>query len=323
MSVLGDIDFRAVIDNDEGIIISNLREKSITAVGYDLTIGFICDADDGVIPQIVASENDPSVNQYCLLRGHRYLIISREYISFPTQYMATLHSRASYMLKGILITSTTIDPNFEGFIYSSLINCSQKDVYIKENNQYVTMVIHQILTPTNTILQTNENGTPKDGQETLNTPFSNIDPNAAMYAKMYIADEFQKIKVSHREAQLKAAQRIQEKLDLATHTKQLSEKDVLNKQSLKNLQDQMDSVQAELIKSKQMVEREKKKQYRSTIILCIVVSVLLFLLLCSYFGASLLTILISIIVPIVLSIPSFIVDFKEVLDIIKNFFQKK
>ena len=258
MAVLSNIDFHKVIENDEGIIISNLRKKSITAAGYDLTIGFICDADDGTIPELVPLETDPPTRYYCLLPGHRYLIISREYISFPSQYMATLHSRASYALKGIMITSTTIDPNFEGFLYVTLINCSRNDAHIKEHNQFATMVIHQILTPTDTPLQENEDGTPKDGQETLNTPFPNIDTNAIMLSKIYITDELQKIKTEHRAAQLRAAKKIQEKQDMAAHVHVLSEKEALNEQHLSNLQAQMDIMQAELDKSKQLTELGKR-----------------------------------------------------------------
>lgn len=322
MAVLGDIDFRKVIENDEGIIISNLREKSITAAGYDLTIGFICDADDGTLPELVSSETNEPVRRYCLLPEHRYLIISREYVSFPAQYMATLHSRASYALKGIMLTSTTIDPNFEGFLYATLINCSHSEVYIKEHNQFATMVVHQILTPTDTDLQTNENGTPRDGQETLNAPFSNIDKNAVTLSKVYVTDELQKIKADHRAAQLRAAKKMQEKHDMAAHVQVLSEKEAQSEQCLRNLQEQMDSLQAELVKSKQTAEKEKKKRWWHTLILRVFITILLFLLLYSYWGIAVKTFLVSVIVPNFLNIPSFIVDSKGIGDMIKKRRQK-
>lgn len=232
---------------------------SITAAGYDLTIGFICDADDGTLPELI-SDIDAPVRRYRLRSGPRYLIVSQEYVSFPAQYMATLHSRASYALKGLMFTSTTVDPNFEGFLHASLINCSRNEVFIKEHNQFATMVIHQILTPTETILQTNDDGTPRDAQETLNTPFSNIDENAAMLAKLYITEEFQKIKADHRAAQLRAAKRIQEKQDLEAHTRVLSEMETLNEQHLGDLQVQIKTMQEELDTSKQAISAEKKNK---------------------------------------------------------------
>ena len=189
MAVLGDKDLNDMLENDAGIVISNLRNKSVTAAGYDLTIGFICDADEGTLPEIVTPEDRPDEPRYRLLRGHRYLIISREYVSFPSWYMATLHSRASYVLKGLVFSSTTIDPNFEGFLYASLINCSRSDICIKTNNQFATMVIHEVQTPTDTVLQTNDDNSPRDAQGTLNAPFSNINADAATYAKVYTPEE--------------------------------------------------------------------------------------------------------------------------------------
>ena len=62
MAVLSDVDLRKAIKEDEGIIIVNRREKSITAVGYDLTIGFICDADSGDIPETCETDE----NRYVL-----------------------------------------------------------------------------------------------------------------------------------------------------------------------------------------------------------------------------------------------------------------
>lgn len=75
MAVLSDLDLQEVLKNDEGIVISNLRGDSITALGYDLTIGLICDADDGSIP-----EKDPDINRYCLLPQQLIRILKASYI---------------------------------------------------------------------------------------------------------------------------------------------------------------------------------------------------------------------------------------------------
>lgn len=313
MAVLSDLDLQEVLKNDEGIVISNLRGDSITALGYDLTIGLICDADDGSIPA-----KDPDINRYCLLPRHRYLIVSREYVSFPAQYMATIHARISYVLKGILFTSTTIDPNFEGFLYMSLINCSRNRVYIKENNQFATMVIHQILTPTDTNVQVNEDGTPRDGQETLNSPFSNVCEEAVKRTKIYVTDEFQKIKAGHREAQSRAAKKHQEKLDFEAHAQMLSEKAALDQQHLLNLQAQMDSLQAELDESRKTIEAEKKKRHWITVILRLIIAIVLFGFLLYYWGITILTVIVPIIVPVFFEIPGFLLDSEELLKKIKK-----
>ena len=273
MAVLGDIDLHDILENDAGIVISNLRKKSVTAAGYDLTIGFICDADEGTLPEIVTPEDRPDEPRYRLLRGHRYLIISREYVSFPAWYMATLHSRASYVLKGLVFSSTTIDPNFEGFLYASLINCSRSDIYIKTNNQIATMVIHEIRTPTDTVLQTNDDNSPRDAQGTLNAPFSNINPDAATYAKVYTTDEYQKIKAEHSAARLRAAKKLQEQQDRAAHARILSEKEAMSNHA------------------KQDAASERRKRQKYNAVMGVIAGILLFVILYLIFGITVWTVL--------------------------------
>lgn len=183
MAVLSDVDLRKVMAEDEGIIILNMREKSITGAGYDLTIGFICDSETGKEPETY--EEDPG--RYVLLAGHRYLVISKEFLYLSSQYMATLHSRGSYALKGIIVSSTIIDPNYVGFITGSLYNCTLKNVYIKKDSQFATVVFHELLTPTETVLQKNEFNRAMDAQETLHSKYSNINKTACDAGDVYYA----------------------------------------------------------------------------------------------------------------------------------------
>lgn len=174
MPVLSDVDLRKVIEGDEGIILLNMCEKSITGAGYDLTIGVICDADTGEIPEIYPDDS----NKYMLLSGHRYLVISREFLYLSSRYMVTLHSHNSCALEGLLVTSTTIAPNYAGCITGLLINYSTKKVYIEKNIQFATMVIHELCTPTDTFLQENEHRRSTDHLETFHSRYSNIHPKA-------------------------------------------------------------------------------------------------------------------------------------------------
>lgn len=184
MSVLSNIDIVNAMNEDEGIIIMNMRDKSITGLGYDLTIGFIRDADTGEEPETCADDS----NRYTLISGHRYLVISKEFVYISSGYMATLHSRGSYALKGIVVASTTVDPNYAGCITGSLINCTSKDIHIKKTNQFVTMVIHKLCTPTNILLQKNEHNRYMDTQETLHGKFPNIHPKACEAADAYYGE---------------------------------------------------------------------------------------------------------------------------------------
>lgn len=229
MAVLSDVDIDKIITENQGIIIMNKRDN-LTALGYDFTIGFICDSDSGKEPEKVECIYDAKVHEeylkerlfndcqlqeeyeinkdkeryeiryrYKLLPGIRYLVISEEYIALLGEYMATLHSRGSYALKGIIVASTTIDPNYRGFIYASLINCSKNPVYIKEHNPFVTMVIQSLTTATDKNLPKTEGGMPKDAEQTLNGNFSNTCEEAVQAAKTYRTDAWKKIEREFQE----------------------------------------------------------------------------------------------------------------------------
>lgn len=224
MAVLSNVDIEKILAENQGIIIMNKRDKNLTALGYDFTIGFICDSNSGEVPEKVECIYDAKLDEeyrkedffnncqlqeeyeknkdkerykiiyrYKLISGNRYLVISEEYIALLRKYMATLHSRGSYALKGIVVASTTIDPNYRGFIYASLINYSGKPVYIKEHNQFITMVIQTLATATDKNLPKTEGGMPMDAEQTLNGNFSNICEKAAQAAKTYRTDAWKKI----------------------------------------------------------------------------------------------------------------------------------
>ncbi|MCI8800570.1 MAG: hypothetical protein HFH88_12280 [Lachnospiraceae bacterium] len=181
MAVLSYDDIVRLIKKEEGILILNRRDKNISGLGYDLTIGFIRDADTGQVPETFAEDN----NRYVLLSEHRYIVISKEFVYFSSQYMATLHSRGSYALKGIIVTSTTVDPNYAGCITGSLYICSPKDVYIKKDNSFATMVIHQLRTPTQKGLSRNEDGRLMDAQETFHSRYPNINADTIQAGDAY------------------------------------------------------------------------------------------------------------------------------------------
>lgn len=181
MSVLSDIDLKNILKENDGIIIMNKREESVTGVGYDLMIGFIRDADTGKEPETCKDDE----NRYTLLPGHRYLVISKEFLYLSSQYIATIHSRGSYALKGIIVPSTTVDPNYIGCITGCLYINSKENINIKKNNSFGTMVIHRLCTPTETTLQKNEHDRPKDAQETLHSKYPNIHKQACTEADAY------------------------------------------------------------------------------------------------------------------------------------------
>lgn len=221
MAVLSDKDLLNVVKGDEGIMILNMSSNNITGVGYDLTIGFICDSETGEIPEIYAEDS----NRYVLLPGHRYLVISKEFLYLSSKYMATLHSRGSYALKGIIVASTVIDPNYIGFITGSLFNCTSEEVYIKKNNAFTTMVIHELCTPTEISLQKNENNRPMDAQETLHSKYPNIAQKACEAGDIYYAKARKEIDYEYEKLKKRMYDRRQKTQPLQKDSKEVLQDD--------------------------------------------------------------------------------------------------
>lgn len=199
MAVFSNIDLENAIKEGGDIILLNMCEDNKSAVGYDLAIGFICDSETGKIPETYEEDT----NRYILLPKHRYLVISKEFLYLPPRCMATLHSRISHVLKGLLITSTVIDPNYIGFVMGTLFNCTSEEIYIKKDNSFVTMVIHEFRTPTKTFLRKNDQNKPMDALATLYSKYPNISEetrdaaiNHWMKAREEIEYEFEAAKES-------------------------------------------------------------------------------------------------------------------------------
>ena len=66
-------------------------------------------------------------------------------------------------------------------------------MYIKEHNQFATMIIQTVTTATDKELEKTEGGMPKDAEQTLNGRFSNVCEKVSTAAKTYRADAWKKI----------------------------------------------------------------------------------------------------------------------------------
>ncbi len=282
MSVLSNVDVEEIISSDKGILILNRKDdkkdKNLTGPGYDLRIGFICDADTGECPFI----DEEKESRYVLSPGKRYLIVSEEYIYLSGQYMATLHSRASYALKGLMIASTMVDPNYSGCIYSSLINVSGKEVFIKQHNAFATMVIHELRTLTATNLSVNEAGRPMTARETLNGKYCNVVDKAGNAAIRYGDNIQQKVQVEYDKARERMSIRYQEQKDVQT----MEEKEAAWREQVNMIEQKVENMQEEN-------KKERQKRYLISVALGIVITLLVFLVCYELFGLSFITFIVS------------------------------
>lgn len=288
MSVLSNVDVEEIISNDRGILILNRKDvkndNNLTGPGYDLRIGFICDADTGECPSI----DEEKESRYVLFPGKRYLIVSEEYIYLSGQYMATLHSRASYAIKGLMVASTTVDPNYSGCIYTSLINASTEKVFIKQHNAFATMVIHELCTLTETNVSVNEAGRPMTARETLNGTYCNVNDKARDAVIRYGANIQQQVQVKYDKAKERMSIRYQEQKDAQT----MEEKEAAWRDQVNMIEQKVENMQEEN-------KRERKKRHLISVGLGVAVTLLVFVVCYEFFGCSFITFLVSGIVAVI------------------------
>jgi dUTPase len=67
----------------------------------------------------------------------------------------TLHARGSLAAKGIFMNSTTIDPNWDGQLTFLIYNNNDKPIELDVDSRFVTLIFHQVNTPTLSIPTTN------------------------------------------------------------------------------------------------------------------------------------------------------------------------
>ena len=196
--------------------------------------------------------------------------------------MATLHSRASYALKGLMIASTMVDPNYSGCIYSSLINVSGKEVFIKQHNAFATMVIHELRTLTATNLSVNEAGRPMTARETLNGKYCNVVDKAGNAAIRYGDNIQQKVQVEYDKARERMSIRYQEQKDVQT----MEEKEAAWREQVNMIEQKVENMQEEN-------KKERQKRYLISVALGIVITLLVFLVCYELFGLSFITFIVS------------------------------
>jgi len=141
MSTLTDRDILKALGRD--LVIEPLNDMSVTPTGYDLTIGkgvLIDDYGERIIPQKEGYLIVPPSRSAVVLTGEQ-LWISRRLVG-------TLHSRGTLAARGLLVNSTTVDPNWQGVLVLRLFNTTSSPIELKSGETFVTLMLHRASTPT-------------------------------------------------------------------------------------------------------------------------------------------------------------------------------
>lgn len=141
MSALSNIDIKRELDKN--IVIEEFSESSLTPLGYDLRIGAIIYID-GDNQTLIMNENE----KFEIPSNASIKIISKEFLWISERILATIHSRGSFSAKGLILNSTTVDPNWSGCMAFSLFNFSSRPIEISVGEKFSTIIFHYCHTPT-------------------------------------------------------------------------------------------------------------------------------------------------------------------------------
>lgn len=135
--------------NGVDFVITPWKPELVTPVGYDLTIGVAATITGNRLTLSMSGKEEAPVT--LKVPGHgKLLILSKESVWLSERISGTLHSRGSLSAKGLLINSTTVDPNWQGPMTFLLHNVSDTEVTVDATKPFVTLVLHSVLSPTDT-----------------------------------------------------------------------------------------------------------------------------------------------------------------------------
>lgn len=144
MSALSNVDIKRELNKN--IVIEEFSESSLTPLGYDLRIGAII-YKDGDNQTLYMNEND----EFEIPSNASVRIISKEFLWISERILATIHSRGSFSAKGLILNSTTVDPNWSGCMAFSLFNFFSQPIKIKVGDKFSTIIFHYCHTPTSEV----------------------------------------------------------------------------------------------------------------------------------------------------------------------------
>ena len=147
MAILSDIDIQQARDID--FVITPWNPALVTPVGYDLTIGVAATINGSRLDLSFTGKENETV-QISVPSHGKLLILSKESVWLSERVIGTLHARGSLSAKGLLINSTTVDPNWMGPMTFLLHNVSDSEITVDSDKPFVTLILHCAVSQTST-----------------------------------------------------------------------------------------------------------------------------------------------------------------------------
>jgi len=96
-------------------------------------------------------------HQYKIMPGETVLIFTNEVIEFKENYFGLVLSKVSHEEKGLLVSSTYVDPNWKGVLQLVVTNRSETSQLLQEGCEIANLIVHKMSAPANATKE-NRNG---------------------------------------------------------------------------------------------------------------------------------------------------------------------
>lgn len=149
MTILTD---REIVDvlNKEMVIHPVDTDECLSPLGYDLRIGYVINLEK----PIESLELEPT-GKIVIPPKTSTFIITKEHVWLSDRLVGTLHSRGSLAASGLIINSTTVDPNWAGQMTFLVHNIGNQPIELDKDARFVTMILHRVKKPTDEAPMTN------------------------------------------------------------------------------------------------------------------------------------------------------------------------
>jgi len=123
------------------------KKNCLTPLGYDLRIGYAIALNEEIVK---CHDNEKVI----IPAMSSMFIVSKEHVWLSGKVVGTLHSIGGLAAHGLLINSTTIDPNWSGQLTCLITNPTKHAIELDINSKFITMILHEATEYTNNTPQT-------------------------------------------------------------------------------------------------------------------------------------------------------------------------
>lgn len=130
------------LHNGHHFVIHPFDEACVSPLGYDLRIGFCLLIDGG------RAYEPPRGSEIVIPPGGSAFIITREHVWLSNRVVGTIHARGSLAARGLVLNSTTVDPNWDGQMTMLIHNLSPMGLTLARGDRFATLILHDTRHPT-------------------------------------------------------------------------------------------------------------------------------------------------------------------------------